>query len=966
MIFTPLHINTEYSFGKSLIRIDKLIAKAKAIGLKKLLITDKNNLFGVSEFIYKCKKNNIKPIIGIELDVENFQLILIAKNYEGFVHLNELSSKKMYGEEIKKDDINYANIFIIDHPKNGCYYKNNVILDFENFWIGSNDPKNTNEIFVQEGVFLEKEDYETLEFLYKMNKDETDISNVKSLNFEIENKNWYQVIESLTNECNFEFPKNLKILPKFPNREKITSNQYLKKILTKNFKEKLADVSLENREVYLKRIKYEIEIIEKLKFEDYFLIIWDLIKWAKEQKIIIGPGRGSSSGSLVSYILDITEIDPIKYNLFFERFLNPKRSTMPDIDIDIQDNRRNEVLKYLFDKYGAKNVGLISTFSRLGAKSAIRDVARYFKVPMRDVNILSKLIPNDLDLKQAYEEKSNFRALINSSSNNQRIFKLAQKIEGLPRQFSTHAAGIVISDENLNNKIATIKGNENFNQIQSSMDHLEDFKLLKIDLLGLRNLTIIQRIQEEIFKNENKKVFLSKIPLNDQKTLKLLSSGRTNGVFQLESYGMKKTLIEVGVDSFDDIVAIISLFRPGPIDNIKVYASRKNNNATIEKVSKDFDQITKNTFGIIVYQEQIIEIAQKISGMTHAEADILRRAIGKKEFKLINSLKERFINGAINKGYSQKESIKIYNLIEKFADYGFNKSHAVAYGKLSYWMGFLKARFKFEFYTALLDYSISSQTTLKRYINEAKEEQIEVISPSINLSQEKVVNQSKKIILPLQIIKGFGFSANNKLLEERKKGQFKDFFDFVSRVKHSGLGESMIELLIKTNTLREFGNMQSLLDSLPSALRYSNMVTIEEKGQLIIDKNIISKPKLIISERNISDEIFNEKKLFGFQLNAFLTSSKENENKLINLKLGEIKEIVFLVEKIIKINTKNNQKMAKIIISDSTTSVDLIVFPQVYKFIEFTKEKSIVKGLIKCSVRNQTKTFILERQWKEF
>lgn len=277
-------------------------------------------------------------------------------------------------------------------------------------------------------------------------------------------------------------------------------------------------------------------------------------------------------------------------------------------------------------------------------------------------------------------------------------------------------------------------------------------------------------------------------------------------------------------------------------------------------------------------------------------------------------------------------------------------------------MAFLKARFKFEFYTALLNNSISSPKTLKKYIQEAKEEKIEIISPSINLSQENVINKNQKIILPFQIIKGFGFVASNKLLNERKKGKFIDFFDFVARAKYSQIGENMIELLIKTNSLREFGNMQSLLDTLPSALRYSNMITIKEEKKLIIDKNIISKPKLIFSKRNISDEIFNEKKLFGFQFNAFLTSSKENQNKLINLKLNEIKEIVFLIEKITQLNTKNNQKMAKMIISDSTSSIELIVFPQIYKFVEFTKEKSIVKGLIKCSIRNNTKTFILEKQ----
>ncbi len=468
-----------------------------------------------------------------------------------------------------------------------------------------------------------------------------------------------------------------------------------------------------------------------------------------------------------------------------------------------------------------------------------------------------------------------------------------------------------------------------------------------------------------LYKNFGKRVLLSKIPLNDQKTLQLLSLAKTNGVFQLESYGMKKTLLEVKVDSFDDIVAIISLFRPGPMDNIPLYANRKKNIQKIKSISLDYDLITKNTYGIIVYQEQIMEIAQKISGMSFAQADIFRRAIGKKEQTLIFSLKQKFIDGSIKKGYKIEEAKKIYDLIEKFANYGFNKSHAVSYGMISYWMGFLKSRFKFEFYTALLEFSISSQITLKKYIDEVKLENIEIIPPSINLSELRVTNKNKKIIFPFQIIKGFGTFSAKKLLEERKKGKFIHFFDFVSRLNYIGFGESTLELLIKSNSLIEFGNMQSLLDSLPLALRYTNLITINKNKISILDKNTIKVPNLIISERNISDEIFNEKKLFGFQLNAFITSEKENENKLLYLEPGDRKEVIFLVERIRKIMTKNNKRMAKMIISDSTATLNLIVFPDVFKFVEWTNERTIVQGLINCYIKDNEKQFVLEKQWKE-
>lgn len=963
MKFTPLNINTEYSFHESAIKIDDLIQFAKDNNLDSLVITDRNSMFGVAEFVAKAKKNNIKPIVGLDLDLGKYRFTLLAKNYDGYKILCHLSTKKMKNKEIKLSEINSPYLFIIDHPTQGYFAQEDKLLEYENFYIGSTDDKHHGTVYFQEGKAFNEEQLNVLELITKMNNIEIDMKSIKTININPdEHMSCVQQAIKIASMCNVEFETDKSIMPRFKTPDGTNSKKYIKEIINKNASKLLKEKDVQ---VYKDRIKREMKIIEELGYEDYFLIIWDLIKWAKERDILIGPGRGSAAGSLISYLLNITEVDPIEYGLLFERFLNPERISMPDIDIDIQDNRRNEVVNYLFDKYGSDNVSLISTFSKLGAKSALRDVARYLEIPVRDVNSITKLISSEMSLEQSYKEISRFRAIIDSSSEYTKLYKLSSKIEGLPRQFSTHAAGVIISEKPIVDKAPTISGADGFNQVQYSMDYLENHNLLKIDLLGLRNLTILKKIQDEIYINHNKRVDLLKIPLNDKKTNELLSSGDTNGIFQLESYGMRKTLSSVGVSSLDDIVAILSLYRPGPMDNIPLYADIKNGKKKMELVSKEIDRITEATYGIIIYQEQIMQIAQDFSGMSYGKADILRRAIGKKKMSLIDSMKSQFIDGAVNKGATRELSERVFNLIEKFANYGFNKSHAVAYSVLSYRMAYLKARFKFEFYTALLDSSVSSQATTMKYVSEAKSKGIIVKSPNVNSSNFNVVNNKSEIILPLQIIKGFGDSAAEKLLNERNKGKFEDFFDFVSRVKNAGIGESSLILLIESNSLSDFGNVQTLTDSLPSALRYANMITYVEEGQNKIDPSIVSKPKLIVQKRDIESEIFNEKKLFGFQINAFITGEYEKEDKIIDIKSGETKEVVFLVERIRKSKSKAGSEYARVTISDSTTSCEILAFGKVYKFIADAKESVIVSGKIEMTYKNGESTYILRDYWKE-
>ena len=964
MKFTPIHVNTEYSFQESTIRIDALIEKAIDLGLESLVITDHNSMFGVAEFIHKTKINGIKPIVGLDLDVENYRLILLAKNFDGYKILNKLSSRKMRNEEIKVEDVISKDIYIIDHPTKGHFATKNSQLIAENYFVGSETETFENAVYVQEGRILKEDERETLKLLSDIAQKEFNPMEIEPLEFEIDENNIAaKQATNILKDCNIEWPLSNNHVPKFKNNLNLSSIEYMKKIIQENAKVILKNI--ENIDQYKERIRYEVNIIEKLGFEDYFLIIWDLIKWSKDNGISIGPGRGSAAGSIISYLLNITEVDPIEYGLLFERFLNPERVTMPDIDIDIQDNRRDEVIKYLFTKYNLEKVALISTFSRLGAKSAIRDVARFLNIPARDVNTISKLISSDMKLNESYKKISKFRAIIDSSEEYTKLFRLSITIEGLPRQYSTHAAGIVLSDELIINKAPTIIGADGYNQVQYSMDYLEENGLLKIDLLGLRNLTIIKKIQEEIFKNHGKRVELKKIPLNDKLTNEILSQGDTNGIFQLESYGMKKTLQQVGVSSLDDIVAILSLYRPGPMEHISLYADIKQGKKKMESISVEYDEITKPTYGIIVYQEQIMQIAQRYSGMSFGQADILRRAIGKKNHTLINSFKKIFINGAIESGKNITAAEKIYDLIEKFANYGFNKSHAVAYSILSYRMAYLKVRFKFEFYTALLDMSISSQSTVQKYVEEAKRRKIQVIAPDINKSMNRVVNLNSKIILPLQTIKGCGDSVSKKIISIRKIGNFKDLFDFVARVRVGGIGESGIELLIESGSLRQFGNTQSLLDSLPSALRYAKMITYMENGIEKIDKTIISKPKMVVQPRNISLEIFNEKKLLGFQMNAFVTQEYETDKKILNIGVGQVEDVVVLVERIKKYTAKNGDPFGRITISDSSSVIEMTVFGSTFRIIEKTKERIIVKAHIECKIKNGRRDYILKTPWKE-
>lgn len=969
--FVSLHLNSEYSLLQSTIKIDKLIAFAIKHGLKSLALTDHNVMSGVSEFIYKCTSNNIKPIIGLDLDVEDFRLILLAKNYQGYCHLIKLSSQKMRHQNVTLNDVDNANIFIIDHPTYGYYQKHKKILKIKHF-IGTNKQLYLeNAIYVNDTRILESsQENEVLKILYKINHSEPSPNfNLKPYPLIVDpNDDKVKRAIKIAEQCNIDFSQIKLELPNFKTPNNIRSFSYLKMLVTENAKKILKNKS--NLNEYHTRLAYELNIIDKLGFANYFLIIYDIVNFAKQQKIVVGPGRGSVAGSLVAYVLTITEVDPLLFDLLFERFLNPERVNMPDIDLDFQDTRRDEVITYIFNQYGANHVGLISTFQRLGPKTALRDVGRNIGMHLSVVDAITKTIPNVVNapfinsLDGIYEHVAPFRAMIDKDPQYTTLFNRAKLIEGLPRQQGTHAAGVVISNVPLEQKVPTLLGQNNLNQVQFPMDYLEQQGLLKIDILGLRNLTILQNIQNEVQKNHRYRINLQNIPLHDEATNLLLSSGDTNGIFQLESYGMRKTLAKVGISSVDDVTAVISLYRPGPMDNISLYIEGKKHQS-FTLIDKSIDDILKATYGIIVYQEQIMQIVQKFSGMSFGQADVFRRAIGKKDFQLLNSLKSEFISKAQAKGHNLKIINQVYEYIAKFANFGFNKSHAVAYAILAYRLAYLKARFPLEFYTALFNSSLGSVETIKTYINEVKNKSITIIGPNINLSRATTYNFNHEIILPFTIIKGIGLGANQKILSARQNKPFVDLFDAIARLKFYGIGESTINLLVKANAFRDFANMETCLLSLPSLNRYASMVIVKKDNLKVIDYSLVPKPELNLKSRNLVQEVKFEHEILGLQINAFLTLPYEKDQKLANLPFDKPTKLVVFFEKSYSFKTKNGEIMGNIVCSDSSQISDVSVFPNLWKNFH----KNMINKLYEIEVLKTKKDNLIQLnlvcKWKE-
>jgi len=747
--------------------------------------------------------------------------------------------------------------------------------------------------------------------------------------------------QKIVEQCNFELKLGKTKLPYFEVPESETPDSYLEKLCKEGIKKRYDS----NKEEIIKRMNYELSVIKETGFASYFLIVQDFVNWAKNNRIVVGPGRGSAAGSLVSYLLNITNVDPLKHNLLFERFLNKDRISMPDIDLDFTDRRRDEVIEYVAQKYGKDKVAQIITFGTMAARAVIRDVGRAQDLPYNYCDRIAKMIPFGFSLDKTLNSIEEFHQLYEEDIKARKLIDLAKKLEGCARHASTHACGIVISKESLDNLVPLQHPTQDEEAVvtQYEMHSIEDLGLLKMDLLGLKNLTIIEDTLARIYKVQDKKIDIENIPQNDKGSFEVFKKGDTVGIFQLESEGMRRYLQQLKPNKFEDIIAMVALYRPGPMSLIPEYIQRKNKVKRVEYIHPKLEKILFSTYGFPVYQEQIMHIAQEIARFSLSEADILRKAIGKKIKKLLISQKEKFFNGAKQNNISEKVTEKIWSWIEPFARYSFNKSHATAYATIAYQTAYLKHHFPVEFMSALLTSEKNDIERISELITECKKMKIEVLAPDINESFRNfsVVPKERKIRFGLLAIKNVGSNVVELIIKERKeKGNFKSISDFASRIDAKVLNKKSMESLIKAGVLDNFGERNKLLFNLEKILTAGREIQKNKNG----------------NQRNLFGEVFNsncdirleetepatdkeklnwEKELLGLYVSSHPLEGCKNilKNKTSPIKevgsriWGQRIRIGGIISSIKKIITRNGKPMLFVKLEDLSDKIEIVVFP---------------------------------------
>ena len=915
--YCPLWIKSDYSILSSLIKIDDLIKTLSLNNIKVAAICD-DNLYGTMEFYSKCIKNDIKPIIGLQINLE-YTVLLYAKNYHGYQNLcniNKLKNENKLNEENLHD---YLDDLLIVLPYEYKIYKDKF-FDYENYlFIGfynkeQMDKIDGNKVYIKKVLSLNKNDEKYLKYLYQMKEEdynEQDVTLDESIDITFKKTTIY-----FSNLIDLKIEKQNDLLPIY---DVDNPNDYLTKLCIVGLKKRLNNNVSKN---YIDRLKYELNIINNMGFCNYFLVVWDYVKYAKKNNIMTNT-RGSAASSLVSYCLGISDVDPIKYDLLFERFLNPSRVTMPDIDVDFDAQKRDDVIKYVTEKYGNDKVSGIITFSNLLAKQVIRDVARLFDISLYKVDDLVKKFEDKKDLKYQLTIPS-VKKVLQNDVDLKKVYDIAMHLEGLKRHTSIHAAGIIISSKNLKDYVPLHLNDDGSYLCGYTMNYIENLGLLKMDFLGLKNLTMINNIMKNITN-----INYNEIPLDDKKTYDLFSKGALDEVFQFESNGMKKFIMELKPDNINDLIAAVALFRPGPIDNIPVYIKRKQGKEKVEYITDDLKDILKDTYGIIIYQEQIMQIARKVAGFSFADADNLRRAMSKKKEDLLLSYKERFISGGLKNGYDENTLNDIYNLILKFANYGFNKAHSVCYAIMGYKIAYLKVHYPLYFMTEALNNCLGAINKTNNCIDECKLLGIKVIKPSINTASYEYKINDEKIEYSLAMIKGIGTLICRQIVNERlENGLYTSYLDAVKRLYK--LGRKIIETLILSGCFDEFKiSRKTMIENLDEAFNYAELA-------IDLDDSLIIEPVIKEYDEYSSQDLTNDElELYGMYLSNHPTNMYINDKSITTNKLNDYFDkninIVLYFERKKQVDTKKGDKMMFITASDSYGKIDLVMFPKVYE-----------------------------------
>lgn len=990
MAFTHLFIETQYSMNGSNIRMKNLVKRAVSNGYTSLAITD-SKMHGVIKFYKECIANNINPVIGINLYIEGlFQgaknhTLLYAKNNTGYQNLLKVASfYSMNGivslQEINSNKQGLIAVILSDDSELFSLYnnnQNNAIKEFKNLLythfeesylsISTNRDFNSdlqsifNFVYVPKVSYLDKADKEICNLLGKIfSKQNSDLLNEEHYEVFLALNEAYALTDNveaidntskIANSCKVTIGFDKTHLPKYKMQQKVSAKDYLHALVFKGFEKRVRGLKV-NRKKYLDRLNYELRVIDEMGYNDYFLIVWDFVKYAKHRNYLVGPGRGSAAGSLVSYCLGITSVDSIAHELVFERFLNPERITLPDIDMDLPDDKRDDVIKYVRDFYGVERVASICTFGTFKSKSAIRDTAKALGIEGLIVNQLAKESEKYDLISDMVTESDTVKNIISQNMEANTLLDLAAKIEGLVRHVSTHAAGIIVTDKDMVTHTPVQPGLLGLIQTQYEAKDLEELGLLKIDFLGLRNLTSIDKIVQLINLKENINIDIYKVPLDNLKTFDLLKRVETTGIFQLESRGMRSLIGQMQINCFDDIVTILALFRPGPMENIPSYIRRRNKEEKVTYPHEVLEEVLKSTNGIIIYQEQIIKIASLFAGYSLGEADVLRRAVSKKSETILKSERNNFVSKAKALGRTEETSNEIYDYIVKFANYGFNKSHSVAYAMVSYWMAYLKANYPKYFISILTTSVIGSETNMKEYIFEANKIGVKILPPSVNKSNHIFNPENENLRFPLLGIKNLGRNTVRDLVEARKVGLFESYFDFIKRCQEV-LNKRVIESLIYAGALDEFNyTKRTMIEQLDEVINFGKFGNFIEQGEFRIDE-LEEYSYEILKEKESAVLGFN---LFINPLNNYVDYIKKHKLLVPSL-IDETylnKEIRFMgvLSRIRVIKTKNNNEMAFIMLDDATSKLSCVLFTSTYA--RFKDE--LIKGevyLIKGKVDNR-------------
>ncbi|MBU1036578.1 DNA polymerase III subunit alpha [Patescibacteria group bacterium] len=817
--------------------------------------------------------------------------------------------------------------------------------------------------------YLNPEDAEAQDILLclQIKKKQTDTERMSMMNIDASlmspekmTSSFSYIPEALENSLKIADQCNLKIdlekihLPHFEMPAGQVDNKYMEELCQKGLTKRYGhDITDDIK----KRLDYELSIIKKTGFASYFLIVQDFVNWAKDNGIVVGPGRGSAAGSLVSYLLNITNIDPLKFELLFERFLNPERISMPDIDLDFADSRRNEVIDYVAEKYGHDHVAQIITFGTMAARAAVRDVGRVLGLSYSYCDRLAKMIPMFASLEEALNNISELKEIYQNDPEAKNLINFAKKLEGVARHASTHACGVLITPQPLDNYVPLQYSSTDDKTIvsQYSLHPIEDLGLLKMDFLGLKNLTIIETALEIIEKTTNQTINIDDLPLDDPKVFELLRRGETVGVFQLESSGIKRYLVQLKPAELEDIIVMISLYRPGPMELIPDFIARKKGQKTITYLHPKLKPILEKTYGIAVYQEQVMQIARDLAGFSYGEADILRKAVGKKIMSLLVKQQEKFIQGMIKSGVSQKNAEQIWEYVLPFARYGFNRAHAASYAMISYQTAFLKANYPAQFMAALLTADHDNTDRIALEINECEKMGIEVLPPDINESYTiftVVVSEETKhkprIRFGLGAIKNVGEHITKVIIHKRKEsGPFENLENFLLQINDKDLNKKSLESLIKAGALDKFGERNTLLYNIDKLLKFTKRQNDAKDQQNLFANSAIEQNPILKLEKTTEatkqQRLIWERELLGVYLSEhpldevkhLLPADIVPCNQLGKFSANQLVKIAGIISRIQKVITRNGQPMMFVTLEDPSGSIEVLVFP---KILETTKE----------------------------